>query len=493
MSADAPTPLPRMLLDLHREGFGGWLALHRGAQERRIEWREGAPVRLESSAPDEAPGAVLVARGLLREADRERARHEAQRRGTAEVAAIAGLQLVPPRELLLALRAQLQELLVAACGWPDAGVDVQPGPAAGPPLPVPPLDVVAVVAEGVGRHWSAAAVEKALGTRAGAYLAATERAAAWRPRFDAEGAERLFTLLDGRRRGAELLAALDDRRARAALFVLHALGGLTAHEAPPDDGAQAPDDAAPEEGPEIEVVVAGADAEAGAAAGGAGASAGDDGAAELAPEAAALRDEIVELHGRLGEIDHYALLGVARDAKAAQIKKAYLKAAKRLHPDRLARMELGAYKEQANDVFARITEAHTVLGDPEQRRRYDEGGSDPADAEAGRLAQAEALFLKAEMMMRAGNFLGALEYLETVVELWPEEAAYQAALAWTLFKKNPPELERSLDVFEKAMALDDRDAVAWLRLGIVRKQAGDAAGAKQATERGRALDPAAKP
>ncbi|MDX1649765.1 MAG: J domain-containing protein, partial [Myxococcota bacterium] len=437
MRHTAPTPLPRMLLDLHRAGFQGWLALDQGAHPRRVEWRRGAPVRLASAAPDEAPGALLVARGLLSAADRERALREAERRGAEELTAIAGLKLVPPRELLLALRQQLHDLLVAACGWSAVGVDVRPTEEAGPALPIPPLDVPAVVAEGVAAHWSAEAVRAALGARADAYLRVREDGRRWRARLDAETAEPLFAALDGRRRGRELLAALDDRRAHASLFVLHALGALEAGDAPaPAAGEEdEPDSEAADAAPEIEVVVAGGDAADRAAADDGPADDGEAAEAGLDPEAAALREEILELHGRLAELDHYALLGVERDAAAGQIKKAYLKAAKRLHPDRLARMGLEAVKDEANDVFARITEAHTVLSDPDQRRRDDEGGE--ADEEAQRLAQAEALFLKAEMLMRAGNFLGAVEYLETVVSLWPEEASYQAALAWTLFKKNP--------------------------------------------------------
>jgi molecular chaperone DnaJ len=63
--------------------------------------------------------------------------------------------------------------------------------------------------------------------------------------------------------------------------------------------------------------------------------------------------------------DFYALLGVPKDASEADIKKAYRKLAKSLHPDRNAG---DAAKELR---FKEVGEAYSVLSDPEQRKQYD--------------------------------------------------------------------------------------------------------------------------
>jgi molecular chaperone DnaJ len=67
------------------------------------------------------------------------------------------------------------------------------------------------------------------------------------------------------------------------------------------------------------------------------------------------------------EQDYYALLGVARNASDAEIKRAFRKLAQQWHPD-------VSQDPAAHERFKEINEAYQVLSDPEQRQRYDTFG-----------------------------------------------------------------------------------------------------------------------
>ncbi|TAK33535.1 MAG: J domain-containing protein [Chloroflexota bacterium] len=67
--------------------------------------------------------------------------------------------------------------------------------------------------------------------------------------------------------------------------------------------------------------------------------------------------------------DYYAILGVKRDATEKEIKQAYRKLARKLHPD------VNPGNKAAESKFKEINEAYEVLSDPEKRKKYDQFGA----------------------------------------------------------------------------------------------------------------------
>ena len=69
-------------------------------------------------------------------------------------------------------------------------------------------------------------------------------------------------------------------------------------------------------------------------------------------------------------IDYYKVLGIDKSATPQQIKSAYRKQARKLHPD------LNPTDKDAKVKFQRVNEANEVLSDPEKRKKFDKYGKD---------------------------------------------------------------------------------------------------------------------
>ncbi len=90
---------------------------------------------------------------------------------------------------------------------------------------------------------------------------------------------------------------------------------------------------------------------------------------ELPPAIATFVDRA---HEAMNGLDYYGILGVERGATTEDVRDAYYRLARRLHPDVYGDTLSDASRRKLTAVFSRVVEAYQVLSSPMMRPRYDQ-------------------------------------------------------------------------------------------------------------------------
>ncbi|MCC7541462.1 MAG: DnaJ domain-containing protein [Deltaproteobacteria bacterium] len=149
----------------------------------------------------------------------------------------------------------------------------------------------------------------------------------------------------------------------------------------------------------------------------------------------------------LDQLDYYTLLGVARDADVADIRRAFRKFAQKYHPDRFAGAPPDKV-ERAHHIYRRGSEGFEVLTDPVTRKAYDQtlargllrltaeerdiaharATTNREEAPAPRSERALALYHRAAAAARERDWLGAWRLLRAALEIEPDNAEMKLRL-----------------------------------------------------------------
>ena len=120
--------------------------------------------------------------------------------------------------------------------------------------------------------------------------------------------------------------------------------------------------------------------------------------------------------------DYYEVLGVAKNADEKTIKKAYRKLAKKYHPD------TNAGNPDAEKKFKEVTEAYSVLSDPEKKKMYDQFGHAAFDQSAGGSYQGSGFGNGFQGFKSGPGGLLELIFSEICLKIYSMEAAVKAQM-----------------------------------------------------------------
>jgi curved DNA-binding protein CbpA len=217
--------------------------------------------------------------------------------------------------------------------------------------------------------------------------------------------------------------------------------------------------------------------------------------APAAPPPAPLdRASLEARRAALAEADHFAVLGVKRDAPAAQIKAAYFQLAKAYHPDAVPPDVTPEVRQLCADVFAKVSEAWSVLGDDASRAAYlDElRGGGKAAVDVMNIFQAENVFQAGTALVKARKYDEALRRFDEAMKLNADEAEFGMWKAWCEFllaDDKRKKLAPAASAVEAGLKRNPRCAQGYLFLGQMAKLAGDLSLAERQLRRGLQVAP----
>lgn len=194
---------------------------------------------------------------------------------------------------------------------------------------------------------------------------------------------------------------------------------------------------------------------------------------ETANEKPADVAEVHALRYTLSSRNYYQLLGVGRDAREDDIKKAYFRLARRFHPDRFPRDLPKESRAMIEEVFSAMTVAYRTLMDKDKRAAYNEKAA-PVEVKA----ETQDVFQKADIKFRQGRTLynqgrypEAVALLEESVRMRKDKGDYFLLLAMAE-SKLPGYSRKAEEDFLKALQLEPWNPEGYVGLGMLYKQEG---------------------
>jgi curved DNA-binding protein CbpA len=203
------------------------------------------------------------------------------------------------------------------------------------------------------------------------------------------------------------------------------------------------------------------------------------------------RTMLANLLGRLGELDHYALLEIDPRAGTDIVSAAYHHLARKVHPSHAKHLGLQGKEEAVQVLFERATEAYLILSDPRRRASYNTVAgiqTGPAVGAEQRLGEKRDLarqhYKRAAICLSEMDYSLAVDLLREAARMDPQPEYFaQLGVAQS---KNPHWRNQALRSFEKALEMDPKNVAIRVAYGVLLEKVGRPDDAKE--QYGQALE-----
>ena len=182
------------------------------------------------------------------------------------------------------------------------------------------------------------------------------------------------------------------------------------------------------------------------------------------------------MHALLIGADHYKTLDVSTSASAEEVRQAYYRLAKEIHPDRFLTPPYDILHPKMEELFAQVLEAYRTLTDRAARDRYDAERVASAQAPKPTLSDSQELarqnHLRGRALLELGKMTEAVKFLQNTVDVEPNRADYRRTLAGAQ-AGNPRLRKDALSNYLRAIDLEPALADNYLQAALLYGRLGE--------------------
>ncbi len=433
--------IPILLHRFYMEKATGLLHLNHSSAKKVVYIKDGYPIFTRSNVLNECLGRMLVKEGRITQVDCDQSVDLSRASGRLQGTELIGMGLLTPKELHEALIHQVTEKLLSTFSWRNGTWQFIPGKDFKRNVTRIQLTPATLISQGIERFWTTVQLDDYLAPFRSDYLKQSED-----PQYrfqDVELSKRGQAILKSCRGIKTLEQLLDDhplarREVQKILSALLISELVERHTLPQ------------------QVAVDDVD---------------DEGTDKVVDSK--LRSKILEDYQRIVGSNYFVALGIAEDASSADARRTYYRLAKEYHPDRYLGGDLSReMSAKINEIFQYITQAYSVLSDPDTRARYvEELHHGPAKKlDINQIIEAEGAYQEGRALTKIRHYSAAAKVLKRAIELSPEEPEYMTSYAWALFKSDPDKeriLNQALEILLAARELNAQNDKTHLYLGHV--------------------------
>lgn len=426
------------VIGLQRNRATGILSVETGDATRKIYVSNGDMVYATSDHQKDTLCQLLFREGRLASGQLAKVLEEAAGSRQKEAAVLVRLGYLAPRDLMAAVRLQVEEIIVSIFAIGEGQFHFEA-------MPLPKHEVIALklsaanlIFSGIMRVDDLSFIERDFPPRSGIITLSQDPLDLYQDLKLDDGAARVIIASVGR--GASIArilrsCGLAEAEAVKTIYALLSVKMLTLSET----GAEE----------DYEEIV----------------EPSFDGLEEEAGLDPALRSEIEELHGRYLEIGYYGILGIKQESTMAEIKTAYYRAAKKFHPDIHFALADDSLKDKLSDIFSYVGEAYMTLSDPSRRQEYNALINERPANPVSNSERAQEKFREGRELLKRGKFEEASLLLGQAVYFDQHKAEYQYYFGLSLVRqKKFKAAERAIF---RALAIDSENPVYLTEHGFI--------------------------